>query len=240
MTLNHKDLIPKLKALTHPQLESFEWALSFEEFLQLDFLTLTPEGFRGYEIKGENDVLTRLTAKTSKVKRTLTRWEKNEKGYYDNKVTETRTCEVRKQYGSQIEKYERLCRFCSVLTTEKHRSKVLETIPEYWGLYIGSEDGIECVREASENPNFKIRNLMNVLWLNELRDLSRHFFHGYSRWSSAEHAKKLATVPNINVWAYARIRDRFMLKEGRFDLPRHTVVKAPEKFREWNDLVANP
>jgi len=239
MTLNHKDLIPKLKDLVHPTLEQYDWALSFEEYLQLDFITLTPEGFRGYEIKGENDVLTRLTAKSKKVTRKRPVWEQDERGRFTRVGTDEQTYEVKKTYGSQIEKYERICRFCSVLTTEKHHLKVLDTIPEYWGLYIGSEDGIICVREPQENPNLKTKGIVNALWLQELKDLSRAYFKGYSRWSSVEHAKKLSTVPNICVSAYARIRDRFLLKEGRFDLPRHTVVKAPQKFRERNDLVAD-
>lgn len=236
MSLNHKDIIPRLKSLVHPQLQGADWALSFEEFLQLDFLTLTPEGFCGYEIKGENDVLTRLTAKTSKVKRSRIIWEKNEHGYYDNKGTETRTYEIRKQLGSQIEKYERICTKCSVVTTENHKEKVLETVPPHWGVFVCTETELRCEREPQLNPNLKTRSLVNVLWLQELRDLSRMYFRGYSRWSSAEHAKKLASVPNIHVSTYARVRDRFLLKEGRFDLPRHTVVKAPEKFRERDHL----
>jgi hypothetical protein len=211
-----------------------------EEFLQLDFITLSPDGFRGYEIKGDNDVLTRLTAKTTKIKRKCTMWEKNEHGRYDNKRTEVRTYEVQKQYGSQIEKYERICRYCHVLTTARHLAQVLEVIPSYWGIYIGSDEDIRIEREASENPNLKTRNVLNVLWLQELRDLSRVYFKGASRWTSAEHAQKLATVPNIAIHAYARIRDRFLLKEGRFELPRHSIVKAPEKFRERNQDVIHP
>lgn len=72
----------------------------------------------------------------------------------------------------QVDIYSRVLDYVTIVTGPRHTDKVLEEIPDWWGV---TESGIklyggvvfEKFREPSENPNVELRSLVELLWKEE-------------------------------------------------------------------------
>jgi hypothetical protein len=66
--------------------------------------------------------------------------------------------------------YARVFDWCTVVVAEKHRERVVEMLPEWWGITVVSVNGsveFSEVRAAESNPKVDPGTLVRLLWRNE-------------------------------------------------------------------------
>ena len=86
---------------------------------------------------------------------------------------------------TQIADYDCFCDYCYVVTGYKHKQRVLEHVPYYWGVLVifkvRDRYGIELLRLPSKSPKAIITNKIKLLWRRELVNIS--FRNGLSKCS---------------------------------------------------------
>jgi len=86
---------------------------------------------------------------------------------------------------SQIADYNCFCDYCYAVTGYKHKQRVLEHVPCYWGVLVifsvGDKYGVELLRLATKNSKAIIANKIKLLWRRELVNIS--FRNGLSNCS---------------------------------------------------------
>ncbi|MBK8088087.1 MAG: sce7726 family protein [Chitinophagaceae bacterium] len=108
----------------------------------------------GYEIKTENDTLTRLPA--------------------------------------QVTAYNEVFDKAYIIISKNHLEKALETIPEWWGIYMikvnsDSQYFFSCVRNAKINRQIKSFSLSQLLWKAEALEVANKLLHHNIKPTTSKH-----------------------------------------------------
>lgn len=76
---------------------------------------------------------------------------------------------------SQMDSYNKIFDTITIVVSEKHISKVIEIIPEWWGVYYVEKQEnyikLSKERDAIENSETDLLSLTQLLWRNELLEL---------------------------------------------------------------------
>ena len=72
---------------------------------------------------------------------------------------------------TQVKDYDRFCDFCYIVAGASHRKHVAEHVPEYWGILVVTEDGVEMERGADDNPHAELEWQITLMWKRELHQL---------------------------------------------------------------------
>lgn len=76
---------------------------------------------------------------------------------------------------SQMDSYNKIFDTITIVVSEKHISKVIEIIPEWWGIYYVEKQEnyikLSKERDAIENSETDLLSLTQLLWRNELLEL---------------------------------------------------------------------
>jgi hypothetical protein len=72
----------------------------------------------------------------------------------------------------QIEHYECIFDFCTVVAAERHLNYATQLVPSHWGIFAVHGCPGECsileVRKPQRNPNRRIEQVIRLLWKNEV------------------------------------------------------------------------
>jgi hypothetical protein len=81
-----------------------------------------------------------------------------------------------KRLPNQIKYYNKSLEKITIAVNEIHFSKILEVIPDWWGILVIENDlTINIARNAQENPLIEGTSLLELLWSNELRSIAAKY-----------------------------------------------------------------
>tara|TARA_B100000749_G_scaffold222626_1_gene177778 strand:+ start:2405 stop:2956 length:552 start_codon:yes stop_codon:yes gene_type:complete len=108
---------------------------------------------------------------------------------------------------NQIESYNACFQKITVVTTDKHVDKIVDIIPEWWGVMIAREIGgrvaIKRVKRSLCNKDIRVESMFYTLWREELADIySLEFLRSaprrYSRERLVESVRGMSKKNAIN------------------------------------------
>ena len=127
----------------------------------------------------------------------------------------------------QIERYECICDFSTVVSAERHLKNVKQLIPSHWGVVSVSGPADNCfleeVRKPKRNPNRQIDHIIRLLWKTECVKVLRSHGIAVSRNSSVRAIwTMLQGLPIVDL----DVSVRCALKE------RHTLEFAAQRMTD--------
>lgn len=92
-----------------------------------------------------------------------------------------------KRLDNQLACYSKSFDFVTFVVTSKHFNKVLNALPEWAGLWCATPKGIVRMREAKPGGQIARRNMLALLWQDEIKDFLRtRGFKGLSKYRTWE------------------------------------------------------
>lgn len=76
-----------------------------------------------------------------------------------------------KRLEGQIKEYSKFFDEIIVVVGEKYKDQVLDLIPTYCGIYLVESDSIKIIRKPLPHNKVKIKNVMSLLWKDELNQI---------------------------------------------------------------------
>ncbi|NMR28644.1 sce7726 family protein [Crystallibacter degradans] len=119
---------------------------------------------------------------------------------------------------SQIEHYNLVLDFASIVSTEKHANKAMGAVPEWWGVMCATQDADSRVRlhwerEPQHNPKIDPLAVAQLLWRDEaFEELSERGLHkGLSkatRWVLWDRLVEMLPLDELQAAVRARLKAR--------------------------------
>jgi hypothetical protein len=89
---------------------------------------------------------------------------------------------------NQTKTFASVCRRCTVVTTRNHLKKVVNHVPEWWGIvqasaheFDAADVTFEVVRSPQENDALEWRPMARMLWKDEMLHIFEHYGHVLSQ-----------------------------------------------------------
>ena len=71
----------------------------------------------------------------------------------------------------QIERYDCIFDFCTIVAAERHLKQAGKIVPEHWGIFVANGTASECsiveLRAPAHNPNRQREHIIRILWKTE-------------------------------------------------------------------------
>jgi hypothetical protein len=118
----------------------------------------------------------------------------------------------------QAEAYNAVFDYIVLIATHKHLDKAKNIIPEYWGIWLAENRGLNILRQANRNPNVDACSVANNLWKIEaerfLKEKKLSELSGYNKDNIIKLIIKNYNIEEIKIYLTYCIARRIKASSG--------------------------